>query len=63
MNKYYAIGDYGPLGDQSISRNFWASSTEAVRIMFKGYVIRYYGEYTWSKMGYRNVSIYEGWME
>jgi hypothetical protein len=57
MTKYYAIGD------QSISRNFFASSPEAVRIMFKGYVIRHYGEYTWERMGYRNVSIYEGWMK
>lgn len=63
MTKYYAIGDYGPLGYQSISRNFFASSPEAVRIMFKGYVIRHYGEFTWGKMGDRNVSIYEGWMK
>lgn len=62
MNKYYAVGDYGPLGDQSICRNFFASSKENVRLMFKGYVIRHYGEYTWSKMGDRNVEIFKGWM-
>lgn len=63
MSKYHAVGDYGPLGDQSVCRNFLASSPEAVRIMFKGYVIRNYGEYTWNKMGDRNVQIFGGWMK
>ena len=63
MQKYYAIGDYGPLGYQTIARNFLASSPKVVRIMFKGYVIRNYGELTWNKMGDRNVEIFEGWIK
>lgn len=63
MHKFHAVGDYGPQGHQSIFRNFCASSPESVRLMFKGYVIRHYGEFIWDKMGDRNVEIFKGWLK
>jgi len=63
MNKYHAIGDYGPLADQCIFRNFYASSPKNVLVMYKEYIIRHHGENLWNKIGYRNVQIFNGWME
>jgi len=62
LSKYYVIGDYGPQGDQSIIRNYLASSPENARLMFAERIKRE-SEYLWSRIGDRNISVYSGWWQ
>jgi hypothetical protein len=61
LKRYYAVGQYGPQGDQTLFKNYYATSPENVRRMFETFMIREF-PLTWSRMGSRNVDIYEGWM-
>ena len=60
LKRFHVIGEYGPQADQAIVKNYCATSSENVRRMFETFMIREFPN-TWSRMGSRNVSIYEGW--
>ena len=61
MNKYHVVGEYGPLGDQSIVHNYLASSPLNAKTMFIAKIKREYGDDMWSRIGERNIAIFEGW--
>lgn len=61
LKKFHVIGDYGPQADNSIVRNYLASSPENAKIMFISRVQKEYPESLWKKMGERNISVFNGW--
>ncbi len=61
MNKYHVVGDYGPLGDMSITHNYIASSPSNAKVMFIAKIKREYGDDMWNRIGERNISVFEGW--
>lgn len=60
MEKFHVIGDYGPLADDNIIRNYVASSPKNAEKMFIARIKRD-SEYLWSRMGKGNVHVFAGW--
>lgn len=58
MKCFHVIGDYGPVGYQSVERMVIAQNKVNATQLFINYVKRHYGG-VWNTMGKHNISINE----